>query len=87
MSGELLKFLASVVAVPAIVAAAYQLGFRNAGRLADENEAEELFQLAPGAAIIADKGKVIIPGLANLQIDLGEESKGWATIDTDANSA
>lgn len=129
MSGELLKFFASVVAVAAIIAAAYHLGFRKAGRLADKGEAEELFQLAPGgfepaeigvdidgaaaiardakgrlavlvphgnqfvfrllapgATIIADKGKLIIPGLADLQIDLDEETRGWATTDTDANS-
>ena len=48
MDGAVPQFLGSVLAVAALVALTYILGFRQAGKLESEAEARELFRLAPG---------------------------------------
>lgn len=48
MAGQALQFLGSLAAVLVIVAVTFLIGFRQAARLASEDEAYELFRLAPG---------------------------------------
>lgn len=48
MQGQLLQFFGSLAAVAALVAAAYLFGFRHAAKLSDDEEARDLFRLAPG---------------------------------------
>jgi len=48
MSGELIQFVGSLIAVSALVALTYLLGFRSSARLESEDEARELLRLAPG---------------------------------------
>lgn len=48
MDGAVPQFLGSLLAVAALVALTYILGFRQAGKLESEAEARELFRLAPG---------------------------------------
>ena len=48
MDGVAPQFLGSLLAVAALVALTYILGFRQAGKLESEAEARELFRLAPG---------------------------------------
>jgi hypothetical protein len=43
--------------------------------------------LDPATAIEARDGQLLIAGLPNVMITLGERSRGWATTDIDANSA
>lgn len=59
MPGALPQLLGSLVAVVAIVAVTWALGFRRAARIESHDEARELFSLAPGGfepeAIALDK--------------------------------